>query len=76
YGDRSIIDVDFEFNEGRSANDNSDALTYIDHLTHNDKRGQMDVWSGYYQRIANFREIRYNDIEGNLTGLISRPQTP
>lgn len=75
YGDRSIYDVDFEFVEGRSANDNSVGLTYIDHLTHNVKRGQMDVWSGFYERIANFREIRYFDIEGKLTGLFSRAMT-
>ncbi len=75
YGDRSIYDVDFEFIEGRSANDNSVGLTYIDHLTHNVKRGQMDVWSGFYERIANFREIRYFDIEGKLTGLFSRAMT-
>src|SRR3546814_13981657 len=47
----------------------------IDHLTHNVKRGQMDVWSVFYERIANFREIRYFDIEGKLTGLFSRAMT-
>lgn len=47
----------------------------IDHLTHNVRRGQMDVWSGFYERIANFREIRYFDIEGKLTGLFSRAMT-
>src|SRR3546814_14965885 len=47
----------------------------IDHLTHNVKRGQMDVWSGVYERIANCREIRYCDIEGKLTGLFSRAMT-
>ena len=35
----------------------------------------MDVWSGFYERIANFREIRYFDIEGKLTGLFSRAMT-
>ncbi len=75
YGDKSIYDVDFEFIEGRSATDNAVGLLYIDHLTHNVKRGQMDVWSGFYERIANFREIRYFDIEGKLTGLLSRAMT-
>ncbi|EGU59905.1 4-hydroxyphenylpyruvate dioxygenase [Vibrio nigripulchritudo ATCC 27043] len=35
----------------------------------------MDVWSGFYERIGNFREIRYFDIEGKLTGLVSRAMT-
>ncbi|MBM7059653.1 4-hydroxyphenylpyruvate dioxygenase [Pseudomonas sp. UL073] len=75
FGDKSIYDVDFEFIPGRSAQDNAVGLTAIDHLTHNVKRGQMDVWSGFYERIANFREIRYFDIEGKLTGLFSRAMT-
>lgn len=74
-GDKSIYDVDFEYIEGRSANDNAVGLQCIDHLTHNVRRGQMDVWSGFYERIANFREIRYFDIEGKLTGLFSRAMT-
>jgi 4-hydroxyphenylpyruvate dioxygenase len=50
-------------------------LTYIDHLTHNVFRGKMDVWAKFYEDIFNFREIRYFDIEGKLTGLKSRAMT-
>ncbi|SDI18450.1 4-hydroxyphenylpyruvate dioxygenase [Pseudomonas flavescens] len=75
YGTHSIYDVDFEFIEGRGADDNAVGLQMIDHLTHNVKRGQMDVWSSFYERIAGFREIRYFDIEGKLTGLVSRAMT-
>ncbi|MFP4314427.1 MAG: 4-hydroxyphenylpyruvate dioxygenase [Alphaproteobacteria bacterium] len=50
-------------------------LTYIDHLTHNVHRGQMDVWAKFYEDIFNFKEIRYFDIEGKLTGLKSRAMT-
>lgn len=50
-------------------------LYYIDHLTHNVGRGRMDVWSGFYERIFNFREIRYFDIKGEYTGLFSRALT-
>jgi 4-hydroxyphenylpyruvate dioxygenase len=35
----------------------------------------MNVWSGFYERIGNFREIRYFDIEGKQTGLVSRAMT-
>ena len=50
-------------------------LTYIDHLTHNVHRGNMDKWAGFYERLFNFREIRYFDIEGKKTGLFSRAMT-
>lgn len=71
---RSIYDIDFEPLE-MPDNIPSAGLTYIDHLTHNVWQGQMQEWSGFYERIFNFREIRYFDIEGNLTGLISQAMT-
>ena len=48
---------------------------YIDHLTHNVHRGQMEHWGKFYEDIFNFRQIRYFDIEGKLTGLISKAMT-
>jgi 4-hydroxyphenylpyruvate dioxygenase len=50
-------------------------LHYLDHLTHNVHRGRMDVWTGFYSRLFNFRQIRFFDIEGKLTGLFSRALT-
>lgn len=50
-------------------------LTYIDHVTHNLYRGNMDQWAHFYESIFNFKEIRYFDIEGKLTGLKSRAMT-
>lgn len=50
-------------------------LVDIDHVTHNLYRGEMDKWADFYTRIFNFREIRYFDIEGQLTGLKSRAMT-
>ncbi|WP_299322861.1 4-hydroxyphenylpyruvate dioxygenase [Parasphingopyxis sp.] len=74
-GAATIYDIDFEPVQGASADDNSVGLHTLDHLTHNLRRGQMDVWSEYYERIFNFREIRYFDIEGQATGLFSRAMT-
>ncbi|MEO1167785.1 MAG: 4-hydroxyphenylpyruvate dioxygenase [Pseudomonadota bacterium] len=74
-GAATIYDIDFQPVEGASADDNSVGLHTLDHLTHNLRRGQMDVWSEYYERIFNFREIRYFDIEGQSTGLFSRAMT-
>lgn len=50
-------------------------LSYIDHVTHNLYRGNMNKWADFYERLFNFKEIRYFDIEGKLTGLISRAMT-
>ncbi|MEM8752524.1 MAG: 4-hydroxyphenylpyruvate dioxygenase [Pseudomonadota bacterium] len=48
---------------------------YLDHLTHNVHRGNMDKWYGFYSGIFNFKEIRFFDIEGKVTGLFSRALT-
>ena len=74
-GAATIYDIDFEPVAGASAVDDGVGLHTLDHLTHNLRRGQMDVWSEYYERIFNFREIRYFDIEGQRTGLFSRAMT-
>ena len=71
YGDKTIYDVDFEPMEAQG-NIHSTNLACVDHLTHNVHRGQMDEWAGFYERLFNFSEIRYFDIEGQQTGLSSR----
>ncbi|MEE9388778.1 MAG: 4-hydroxyphenylpyruvate dioxygenase [Paracoccaceae bacterium] len=48
---------------------------YLDHLTHNVHRGNMDVWFDFYSTIFNFKQIRFFDIEGKFTGLLSRALT-
>jgi 4-hydroxyphenylpyruvate dioxygenase len=50
-------------------------LFYLDHLTHNVHRGRMDVWTGFYEKLFNFRQIRFFDIEGRASGLFSRALT-
>jgi 4-hydroxyphenylpyruvate dioxygenase len=75
YGDHSIYDVDFEYFEGEDATPAGAGLVTIDHLTHNVHRGRMNEWSDFYTKLFNFREIRYFDIEGKLTGLRSRAMT-
>jgi 4-hydroxyphenylpyruvate dioxygenase len=77
YGDSSIYDIDVrDLPDWREQSSQLDTgLTYLDHLTHNVHRGQMDVWAGFYERLFNFREIRYFDIEGKHTGLFSKAMT-
>ena len=74
YGDRTIYDVDFVPEESRAPARDA-GLSLIDHLTHNVQRGNMNKWAGFYERLFNFREIRYFDIEGKKTGLFSRAMT-
>src|SRR3984893_9955692 len=74
YGERTIYDVDFVpvTSNSRPA---PVRLICVDHLTHNVKRGNMNVWAGFYEKLFNFREIRYFSIEGKETGLFSRALT-
>src|SRR6185312_7582450 len=74
YGTQSIYDVDFRPVSHTSLSP-APGLVCIDHLTHNVGRGRMDVWAGFYEKLFNFREIRYFDIEGKHTGLVSRAMT-
>ncbi len=75
FGERSIYDVDFVPIEGVDPRPAGVGLIEIDHLTHNVHRGRMDHWAGFYEKLFDFREIRYFDIEGKLTGLKSRAMT-
>ncbi len=74
YGASTIYDVDFvpiaDVEPAVSA-----GLKSIDHLTHNVRRGNMAKWAGFYEKVFNFREIRYFDIEGKVTGLKSKAMT-
>jgi 4-hydroxyphenylpyruvate dioxygenase len=74
-GDISIYDVDFVPIEGADPHPVGNGLTYIDHLTHNVYRGHMKEIAQFYEKIFNFREIRYFDIKGKLTGLTSKAMT-
>jgi 4-hydroxyphenylpyruvate dioxygenase len=72
---KSIYDIDFEFLPGADRHPVGHGLKIIDHLTHNVYRGRMSYWAGFYERIFNFKEIRYFDIKGEYTGLTSKAMT-
>jgi 4-hydroxyphenylpyruvate dioxygenase len=75
YGERSIYDVDFLPVPGAEQRPVGVGLTTVDHLTHNVHRGRMTQWADFYEKLFGFREIRYFDIEGKLTGLKSKAMT-
>jgi len=72
---KSIYDIDFDFIEGIDRHPVGHGLKLVDHMTHNVYRGRMAYWSRYYERLFNFREIRYFDIQGAHTGLTSKAMT-
>jgi len=78
-GNIGFFDVDFEALPGISGdaglNPRGNGLTYIDHLTHNVHRGRMNEWAEFYERLFNFREAKYFDIEGQVTGVKSKAMT-
>jgi 4-hydroxyphenylpyruvate dioxygenase len=74
-GNIGFYDVDFEPLPGAELNPAGHGLSYIDHLTHNVHKGRMHEWAEFYERLFNFREMRYFDIEGQVTGVKSKAMT-
>ena len=72
---KSIYDIDVEWIDGVERHPKGHGFKIIDHLTHNVYRGRMAYWGAFYERLFNFREIRYFDIKGEYTGLTSRAMT-
>jgi 4-hydroxyphenylpyruvate dioxygenase len=75
YGKDTIYDIDFIPLPNVKLSEKSAGLTYIDHVTHNVYKGNMNSWAEFYERIFNFHEVKYFDIQGQHTGLFSRAMT-
>ena len=71
----SIYDIDFIFKDDVPRRPEGCGFKLIDHLTHNVYRGRMQYWADFYERLFNFREIRFFDIKGEYTGLKSKALT-
>lgn len=70
-----VYEKEFDFFSDVNKNPAGFDLTFIDHLTHNVYFGRMEYWASYYERLFGFREIRYFDIKGVKTGLVSKAMT-
>jgi len=76
YGDEgSCYETDYDWLDEPNPKPDGFGFYYLDHLTHNVIRGNMDTWYKFYHDTFNFREIRYFDIKGKHTGLVSRALT-
>lgn len=72
---KSIYDIDFEFLPGVDRAPKGHGLKMVGHLTQNVYLGRMAYWAAFYEKLSNFREIRYFDIKGEYTGLTSKAMT-
>jgi len=76
YGEKgSVYDAEFEWIGTRDPKPEGFGFYYLDHLTHNVYRGNMDKWWAFYRDLFGFTQIHFFDIEGKLTGLVSRAIT-
>lgn len=76
WGERgSAYDAEFDWLDERDPKPEGVGFYYLDHLTHNVFRGNMDKWWDFYRDLFNFRQIHFFDIDGRITGLVSRAIT-
>ena len=76
YGGKGEVYADeYEWLPGVDRHPKGFGLTFIDHLTHNLYFGNMEKFADFYEKLFNFREIRYFDIKGAKTGLVSKAMT-
>jgi 4-hydroxyphenylpyruvate dioxygenase len=65
YGDRgSAYSAEFEWLGEAIPKPEGVGFYYLDHLTHNVYRGNMDKWWDFYRDLFNFKQIHFFDIEG------------
>ena len=71
FGDKgSIYESDFEdLSEQNIVEDKG--FIRIDHLTNNVYKGTMETWANFYKDVFGFTEVRYFDIKGQKTALLS-----
>ncbi|MDG4903930.1 MULTISPECIES: 4-hydroxyphenylpyruvate dioxygenase [unclassified Mesorhizobium] len=76
YGEKgSAYDAEFEWLGERNPKPDGVGFYYLDHLTHNVYRGNMDKWWDFYRDLFGFKQIHFFDIDGRITGLVSRAIT-
>ncbi|MER8388696.1 4-hydroxyphenylpyruvate dioxygenase [Mesorhizobium sp. M0166] len=76
YGEKgSAYDAEFDWLGERDPKPEGVGFYYLDHLTHNVYRGQMDKWWDFYRDLFGFKQIHFFDIDGKITGLVSRAIT-
>ena len=67
----NIYDSEFEFTT-KHTKPRGHGFLLIDHMTNNVPKGELDLLAKFYEDVFNFKEIRFFDIKGEATGLLSR----
>ncbi|MDH7794716.1 MULTISPECIES: 4-hydroxyphenylpyruvate dioxygenase [unclassified Beijerinckia] len=76
YGAKGLAyEAEFDWLGARDPRPAGVGFYYLDHLTHNVVRGNMDTWWDFYREKFGFKQIHYFDIDGRITGLVSRAIT-
>lgn len=76
YGDKgSAYEDEFQWTGVKDPKPTGVGFYYLDHLTHNVYRGNMDKWWAFYRDLFGFKQIHFFDIDGRITGLVSRAIT-
>ncbi len=76
YGEKgSAYETEFDWLGEPNPRPEGVGFYYLDHLTHNVYRGNMDKWWDFYRDLFNFTQIHFFDIDGRITGLVSRAIT-
>ncbi|MCH2057694.1 MAG: 4-hydroxyphenylpyruvate dioxygenase [Thalassotalea sp.] len=71
FGDKgSIYNDDFEVLAEPTLVEDKGFLA-VDHLTNNVYQGTMETWANFYKDVFGFTEVRYFDIKGEKTALVS-----
>ena len=71
----SAYEAEFDWTDETNPHPKGVGFYYLDHLTHNVYRGNMDRWWAFYRDLFNFRQIHFFNIDGRITGLVSRAIT-
>lgn len=71
----SAYDLEFDWLGKPNPKPDGVGFFYLDHLTHNVHRGNMDTWWDFYRELFNFKQIHFFNIDGRITGLMSRAIT-
>ncbi|MTH98884.1 4-hydroxyphenylpyruvate dioxygenase [Roseibium sp. RKSG952] len=71
----SAYGAEFDWMDATDPRPEGVGFYYLDHLTHNVYRGNMDKWWDFYRDLFGFSQIHFFDIDGQITGLVSRAIT-
>lgn len=71
----SAYEDEFDWTGAKDPKPKGVGFYYLDHLTHNVYRGNMDKWWDFYRELFGFKQIHFFDIDGRITGLVSRAIT-